>query len=108
MAWQLASLPNSPQYCHCTPTECSPFLGRTVSSKQSTPCLGSEPARRSIRAIRFWSKGGRAPGAIDQEVLELFQAGGGQDFGDALGILAGQVRDQAEEVMGAVLDAALA
>ncbi len=40
------------------------------------------------------------PGAIDQEILELLQGGFGQD----LGVLAGQVRDQAEEVMGAVLD----
>jgi hypothetical protein len=48
------------------------------------------------------------PGAIDQEVLELLQGGGRQDLGDALAVLSGQVRDQAEQVMGAVLDPALA
>ena len=31
-SWQLAVLPNVPQYCRCTPTECSPSLGNPVSS----------------------------------------------------------------------------
>jgi hypothetical protein len=55
----------------------------------------------------FLVQGVGVPGAIDQEILELLQAGGGQDFGDAFGILAGQVRDQAEQVMGAVVDTTL-
>src|SRR5262249_620677 len=48
------------------------------------------------------------PGAIDQEVLELLQGGGGEDLGDPFAVLSGQVRDQAEQVVGAVLDPASA
>jgi hypothetical protein len=31
-SWQLAVLPSVPEYCRCTPTECSPSLGKPVSS----------------------------------------------------------------------------
>jgi hypothetical protein len=48
------------------------------------------------------------PGAIDQEILELLQGGGGEDLGDPLAVLAGQVGDQSEQVVSTVLDAALA
>ena len=35
--WQLASLPNAPQYCCCTPTECSPFFGKPLPSTITVP-----------------------------------------------------------------------
>ena len=48
--WQLSCLPNCPQYCRATPTECRPFLGKPVSSTIHA-CTGrvaaspSEPPR---------------------------------------------------------------
>ena len=35
--WQLSCLPNIPQYCRATPTECLPFFGNPVSSMIHQP-----------------------------------------------------------------------
>src|SRR5271154_2816824 len=40
--WQLSVLPRRPQYCRATPTECTPFLAKPVSSTIS----------RRMRSIR--------------------------------------------------------
>jgi hypothetical protein len=40
--WQLAVLPSVPEYCRWTPTECSPSLGKPVSS--TTHAVGSSAA----------------------------------------------------------------
>lgn len=47
------------------------------------------------------------PGRVRQEVLHLLQGAVGKDFCHLLDVLPRQVRDQAEQVVGAVLDAAL-
>ena len=48
-SWQLAVLPNVPEYWRCTPTECSPSLGKPVSS--TAQAVGSR-AVTSISARR--------------------------------------------------------
>jgi hypothetical protein len=47
------------------------------------------------------------PGAVHQEVLELLQGGRGQDLSHPFSILAGQLRQQAQEIVGAVLGPSL-
>src|SRR5215471_4630329 len=42
--WQLSCLPNCPQYCRATPTECLPFFGKPVSTTihaEMAPCAST-------------------------------------------------------------------
>jgi len=50
-SWQLPVLPSVPEYWRCTPTECSPSLGKPVSSIVHT-VGASAPTSRSARRRR--------------------------------------------------------
>jgi hypothetical protein len=57
--WQLSDLPNSPQYCWATPTECFPCFGKPVSSMihattESRFCMSGNTSRRTCASIS-WS-----------------------------------------------------
>jgi hypothetical protein len=79
--------------------------GRIVQAERAVLGVRTGPPKHQGQALLVQRVG--VPRAIDQEVLELLQ-GSRQDLGDPLAVLSGQVRDQAEEVVGAVLDPALA
>jgi hypothetical protein len=57
-SWQLAVLPSVPQYWRCTPTECSPSLGKPVSSAaQAVGCSAATSRSASRRRTGRQSQG---------------------------------------------------
>ena len=62
-AWQFARLPNWPQYCRATPTECRPCLTSAVSSTTST--ASGPPTRRSACSASTRSKRSCGQGEAD-------------------------------------------
>ena len=54
--WQLATLPNVPQYWRATPTECIPCFGKLVASRMTTPERAGM-TERSCRHTRATSHG---------------------------------------------------